>query len=354
MRAFNLFPMKGRVRWMRVSALAISLSLIVASSWASVALASDKANGTFTAQRACDAFLSFNKGTNPGGVQLTAGAEYQVVEVNKKDDWTWIRVRVPDAQPEERWVPRDCGIAGVTFGESGGNNSGTNSGNNNGSGGNQCHTPNLADSYVLAMSWQAGFCEHTPAGKTKPECQAMERGELVVNHFTLHGLWPNKDSCGTNYNACGNQGLDLTDETIAQVAPWMPNFRYGTSFGSYEWQKHGTCQALDDDTYFLLAVGMVERMQACIIGRYVVDHLGSSFSTEEFFETMETELGQDAAARIRLRCGGGGYLQEVWLQLPKTFDDQTSVKDLLTGPKVSRSQRASGCGSSVKVEASGH
>ena len=40
---------------------------------------------------------------------------------------------------------------------------------------------------VLAISWQAGFCETRPR---LPECRSQTNKRYDANHFALHGLWP--------------------------------------------------------------------------------------------------------------------------------------------------------------------
>ena len=70
--------------------------------------ASESASGSFTASQSCEAYSSFAKRSNPGGVQLKAGTAYTVREINKTD-YDWLRVDVPGAQPSLRWVQRECG-----------------------------------------------------------------------------------------------------------------------------------------------------------------------------------------------------------------------------------------------------
>ncbi len=67
----------------------------------------------------------------------------------------------------------------------------------------QCNDPNSADSYVLALSSQAGFCETYGFEAGRPECLHLTKDSYAATHLTLHGLWPNKDLCGTYYGYCG-------------------------------------------------------------------------------------------------------------------------------------------------------
>jgi ribonuclease T2 len=67
--------------------------------------------------------------------------------------------------------------------------------------------PNQQDSYVLAITWQPGFCEHAKYNGKKPECDAMNSGALEAKTLSLHGLWPNKQECGTSTAAAAASRL---------------------------------------------------------------------------------------------------------------------------------------------------
>ena len=52
--------------------------------------------------------------------------------------------------------------------------------------------------YVLAVSWQPGFCE---TRWRLPECRSQTSERYDASHFSLHGLWPqprSKAYCGVN------------------------------------------------------------------------------------------------------------------------------------------------------------
>ena len=324
------------------------------------ALASETVTGSFTASKACEAFASFAKGTNPGAVQLKPGSSYTVREVNKPGNYERLRVEVPGASPELRWVARDCGAAAL-----GGTPApsptapvaqapGGDDGPQDSPGGKHqmCSTANQQDSYLLAMSWQPGFCEHTPRTSGKPECAAMDKGSLVVSNLTLHGLWPNKKACGTRYGNCDGKPFALKKETVAQIAPWMPNFYYENSFGKYEWNKHGTCQSLDPDAYFTKAVAAVQLVNGSAIGEQILKNIGGSINADKFFATLRSQYGDAAASRVMLVCAGQSYLQEIRVQLPLDFSVDKGMAGLV-GATPGQGPQTSRCGSDIRIEASG-
>jgi ribonuclease T2 len=196
--------------------------------------------------------------------------------------------------------------------------------------GTDCRTPDLHDSYVLAITWQPGFCEHVAGGDRKPECEWMARGRLRVDHLTLHGLWPNRRACGGGYGQCGGRPLNLHRETVAYIKPWMPNFYVETDFGAYEWQKHGTCQtAMDDDTYFRRAVDAVATVDRSPAGQYLRAHIGGTISKRAFLAAVNEAAGNTRASNSVVLLCRGRYLYEIRVTLPREFKEGATLAELL-------------------------
>ncbi|SFR99747.1 ribonuclease T2 [Mitsuaria sp. PDC51] len=312
------------------------------------------ASGTFTASRACEAFQSFRKSTNPDGAKLSPGTGYTILETH---DAGWTRVQVPGARPPERWVQNDCGSAVGGSEVSGPAKSGRAPAEGNGpsmSGrGGMCSTANEYDSFVLAMSWQPGFCEWTAGGKRgKPECEAMESGKLKVSNLTLHGLWPNRQQCGISYGNCSTAPMTLSKETIAYIGPWMPNFLYEKDFGEHEWRKHGTCQAMNPDAYFRRAVNLVKQFNDSGVGQYIRQNIGGSISKRAFYDKLKAETGSDAYRdSVKLMCSGQ-YLTEIQVKLPRDYQAGGSLKQLL-GDQPGGSGGGTCRADEIRIEASG-
>ncbi|KFA89768.1 ribonuclease T2 family protein [Archangium violaceum] len=302
------------------------LALLVMSVSAN-ALASVRAAGTFDAVRSCEAFKSFKKGTNPGFVRLEPGQTYAIEELNEKD-WDWIRINVPDVKDSSRWVSKECGVAQLIPGEPAPSEPGVTPQPGVTPGGRaECNTANTYDSNVLALSWQPGFCEHAQFHGMKPECEALESGDISISHLTIHGLWPNKRACGTRYGSCRGSALALSEDTVAEVSPWMPNLMFETDFATHEWDKHGTCQAKQDDEYFLTIKQLTELVDRSVIGELIRSNIGKGMSVNDFFATVRRELGPEVEQRIQLLCAGGRFLQEIRLSLPR---------DIVPGPDIAK------------------
>jgi ribonuclease T2 len=329
---------------MKINKVLFVLILSIFLSFSSQAVA-ESVSGTFKAVSACDAYKSFSKGTNPGRIKTTPGTEYDIVEVNNKN-LEWVRINIPGIKEPLRWVAGECGTKDFEDGKAveGDDKKPV-----------TCSTRNQFDSYVLALTWQPGFCKHYKYSGKKPECDAIKNGDLVVNHMTLHGLWPNRKACGTKYGNCDGPKMDLEEATVSQLAPWMPNFLYDDeqTFGAYEWSKHGTCQNLSDDEYFLTALKLVKAVDGSVVGSYIKANKGKDMSVNEFFAKVKNAYGQETADRITLVCAGGKYLQEVRVNLPLNFKADSNLSVMTKGAARAEA-RKNGCdGDSVHVERSG-
>jgi ribonuclease T2 len=304
--------------------------------------ASESASGSFAATKSCEAYSSFAKRSNPGDVKISAGTSYTVREINKID-YDWVRVDVPGAQPNLRWVQRECGTPALEQREE---RSAARAD------GETCSAPNQQDSYVLAITWQPGFCEHVSYKGKKPECDAMNGGTLEARNLSLHGLWPNKKECGTSYGSCSGQPFALSKDTIEKVAPWMPNFYYERTFGAYEWNKHGKCQSLPPDEYFIKAVSAVRVVNESEVGKIVLGSTGKSFRVDDFFERVKARYGDKVANTITLICTQRKYLQEIRISLALDFATDRELPQMVANARPA-SSRAVGCNDEVYVEAAG-
>ncbi|RYE83257.1 MAG: ribonuclease, partial [Hyphomicrobiales bacterium] len=123
------------------------------------------AEGMFVAADACPALQSIRNGTNPGSVMTAPGEAYPITESNHIANPTHYRVVIPGASPPHRWVAVTCRSKGeAEMGMEAG-----------------------PDRYMVAASWQPGFCETQP---DKVECLDQGESRFDADHFALHGLWP--------------------------------------------------------------------------------------------------------------------------------------------------------------------
>lgn len=300
-----------------------------------VASAADK----FTAGKSCNAYQSHVRKTNPGNVKLKVGNTYMVIE--KSPDGAWQRIRIDGANPPERWVSSDCGSS-----SEGGAQPKK----------NECRTVGLGDSYVLALSWQPAFCELKP---DKPECKVDDPQAYQASSFTLHGLWPNKKSCGTGYGFCGKSkdmgkkfcsydAISVDEATDKELKKVMPSAAHGSCLERHEWNKHGTCQTTwNEDGYFDTAIRLTEEFNKGGMSELMSKNVGKTVSTQQFREAVDKAFGAGASERLELKCSGR-QLVDVYIALPGELPAEAPLKDLLG--KVSRTRFKNNCGQQFEVD----
>jgi ribonuclease T2 len=319
---------------------------IVAVFWSQIVCAVT-VSGTFSAERSCPAYVSKNKQTNPDSAQIAPGQSYPAFEANKSESPDWYRIRLSSADPPERWVSVDCGRFQAS--EPGGGDGGQEPS------GDRCNIAGQADSYVLALSWQPAFCESKPQ---KPECRIADSAAYQARNFTLHGLWPNKKSCGTRYGFCGevkNQEHDFCDypelrldtasrNSLAQV---MPSVEAGSCLERHEWHKHGTCQSeWSDDQYFELASDLTRQFNESGMAYLMNRRIGREVRTEDFLSRLAAVLGSGARERVKLSCTNG-MLVDVHVSLPAGIQSGADLEALIAQAAPTG---GSSCGESFRVD----
>ena len=106
------------------------------------------------------------------------------------------------------------------------------------------------DYYVLALSWNATWCEAEGAGRGAPQCDpSREIG------FTLHGLWPQYRNGWPEY--CATSQRDPSRAETAAMADIMGS----GGLAWRQWKKHGRCSGLEPSAYFALAREAWEMVQ---------------------------------------------------------------------------------------------
>jgi len=309
------------------------------------------ASGSFTATQSCDAYVSKNKRTNPGDVLLVVNKKYDILEVNKPNNPSWYRVHVTHASPKQRWVAKHCGTVNLLTGGDGGSDNGNHV--------NACNTPGLGDSHVLALSWQPAFCE---THRDKPECRVDNKKSYQAQNFTLHGLWPNKKSCGTKYGFCGDVRrkpgdfcdypmLSMFTEARADLESVMPSAAAGSCLQRHEWHKHGTCQAdWSVDEYYEVAVDLTKQFNRSGIAYFISRNIGKEVSEASFKEKIDCAHGEGAHKHIELKCKSGN-LVDVYINLPKTINKNSGIGDLM---QQAQGNFKSNCGGSFKIDPIGY
>lgn len=301
--------------------------------------------GTFDATKACPAYVSKNKQTNPGDIFITPTKTYQIEEINKAPNPDWFRINISNA-PESslRWVNESCGIAHL-----------------NGDPKSCKQEPGLADSYVLALSWQPAFCDTYGYQKGKYECEHLPADSSQAQNFSLHGLWPNQKACGTNYGFCSNvkkqsnfcnyAPLNLDQQTSTVLHQVMPGYNESSCLERHEWNKHGTCQLLNKNAYYNQAANFVNEVNQSELEKLIKNNIGKSITIEQFNKVFDQSFGQQTHQKVYINCKND-ELVDVYINLPtlNTIDNQ-NLKALLP---LAPNAKQSSCPQTFKISNFSH
>ena len=304
------------------------LIVVILGLFLSVKLYALPAKGQFVITERCELFQSKRKRTNPGNVQSIIDQQFPIIEaVFSNQRLTWVRVLTDENQSPERWISAKCGDA-----------KDLNVANQPVRVTNVCSVADQYDSQVLALSWQSAFCELR--GRNKPECRSQHSDRFDANHFSLHGLWPNKRECGRKYGYCGEvkdkparfcdyPAIALSEALSEQLGLVMPSAAAGTCLERHEWWKHGVCSNATAESYYRVAIALTDQVNSgSWIAQFIQPNIGRRVSQKAFREAFEGSFGKGAANKLALSCDDG-LLSEILIQLPASLSVDTQLDQIL-------------------------
>jgi ribonuclease T2 len=295
-------------------------------------------DGSFVAGANCSAFQSLRKQSNP--VPLEAGHAYDIVAANKETASHYLIV-VPGAVPERRWAPVGCG---TRMGGKATTGAGTSAPNTS----DQLTSGPQRTKYVLAASWQSGFCETKP---DKTECQNQTPERFDASHFALHGLWPQP----RNQSYCKVDPADIDDDkagrwsdlpevtlqpaTREELDKVMPGTQ--SQLERHEWIKHGTCYGVPMDEYFADALGVMRALNGSAVQQLFASHIGQFLSFADISKAFDQSFGAGAGTRVRMQCvrdKGRLVISELTIGLDGDITPQSSLADLIAAAPPTKTE----------------
>ncbi len=294
-----------------------------------------KLSGYFIAREKCPAYQSFRKKTNPGNILTRIDTAYQLLGKNKQSASHYL-IEV-EGQPSTRWVAVSCGehvipVDAITQPIIS----------------NETSTTSQAKSrYILAISWQPGFCETRPS---KPECQSQTAARFDATHFTLHGLWPQprsniychvapeevaKDKNGEWQDL---QELTIGPETRQELNKVMP----GTAsfLQRHEWTKHGSCyNGEPPEEYFGDSLKLMRQINSddSAFRNLFANNIGQELTAMQIRDAFEEAFGDGTANKIKITCKRDGnrlLITEITLGLQGDLDEISMAEALLAAPEA--------------------
>lgn len=161
--------------------------------------------------------------------------------------------------------------------------------------------------YVLAVSWQPGFCETRPDRK---ECASQTAERFDSTNLSLHGLWPlRKSYCGVaaemrSQDRSGDwldlPKLAMADDTAARLLVAMPGVQSGLD--RHQWLRSGTCQAAPVNDYFVTQLRMLDELNGSAVGALFRGRIGSELDEKAIKQAFDQSFGAGAGDRVRMRC----------------------------------------------------
>ncbi|PST22163.1 ribonuclease [Mesorhizobium plurifarium] len=191
--------------------------------------------------------------------------------------------------------------------------------------------------YVLAVSWQPGFCETRPDRK---ECVDQTAERFDATNFSLHGLWPLKKSyCGVeaDLKARDRKGewLELPevavgDETAKRLLVAMPGVKSGLD--RHQWLRNGTCQTADAEDYFTLQLRLLEELNRSAVRALFADRIGEELDEKQIKQAFDRSFGAGAGDRVRMRCqsvNGRDVITGLTVGLSGDLSGKVELRDLI-------------------------
>lgn len=161
--------------------------------------------------------------------------------------------------------------------------------------------------YVLAVSWQPGFCETRPQ---RAECLNQSAEQRDATHFSLHGLWPlRKSYCGVAADMKARDRKDnwldlpklaMADDTADRLFIAMPGTKSGLD--RHQWLRSGTCFGGTAQDYFSLQLRLLDELNASAVQALFAGRIGHEVSEAEIKEAFDRSFGAKAGDRVRMRC----------------------------------------------------
>jgi len=329
----------------------LTIALALALPFATPVTAQPVVSGTLVAARACPAYVSIAKKTNPNRIRLVPGRSYDVVAHNREPP-AWLLVVVDGARPIRRWVAVSCDRAGTPT---------------PGPTPSPTPTPGPApappgggrSSYLLSLSWEPTFC----AGMMqKAECRAETPQSPEARQLSLHGLWPQPNGnfyciadawekarvarldSGKHWDQLPDPGL--AQATRTRLAAVMPGVQ--SLLERHEWIKHGTCSGLSPDAYFNRAADLVEQVNASPVGQLLAANVGRTVTTAQILDAFRAAFGASAPAAVAVGCKNNGGTTGI-LEVDVYLAGNVTGSDPLSG-LLHRADKASTCSAGRLVQ----
>lgn len=218
------------------------------------------------------------------------------------------------------------------------------------------------DRYVLALSWQTGFCQSMhDNGRDEPdECRLQKSPDDEADNLTVHGLWPGlpksiaargvdnrrwmRFGCATRpipnmpeaktSQKCAAAETGLSLEMADKLNAAMPGSGGNSCLERYEYAKHGVCFGFDPDDYFGAMVRLNHEIKTSPLGVFLANNYGKAITRAAFDSAVAEAYGKQSVKAVKLTCNGNpAYLTEMQVAIKaEAINAPLSGRSLLPQP----------------------
>lgn len=218
------------------------------------------------------------------------------------------------------------------------------------------------DRYVLALSWQTGFCQsqHDRNRNEPLECQQQKEAVNKADYLTVHGLWPGlpdsiasrgvdnnrwmRFGCATRpipnmpeakaSRKCAAEETGLSLEVANKLNQVMPGSGGKTCLERYEYAKHGVCFGFDPDAYFGTMVRLNGEVKQSALGQFLAANYGKTVTRASFDDAVARAFGKENVKAVKLTCNGNpAYLTEMQIAIKSaSINNPLAADSLLPQP----------------------
>ena len=234
------------------------------------------------------------------------------------------------------------------------------------------------DRYVLALSWQTGFCQsqHDRNRNERDECRLQTETTNKADFLTVHGLWPGlpksvaargvderrwmRFGCATRpvpnmpeakaSRKCdaAETGLSLTG--AAKLNSVMPGAGGNSCLERYEYAKHGVCFGFDPDAYFGTMVRMNQEVKHSAAGKFLAENYGKTVRRSDFDAAVAKSWGKQSVKAFKLTCHGNpAYLTEMQISL-----NASTINNPLSAGSFAPQPHPGNCGKQFVIDKAGY
>ena len=189
-----------------------------------------------------------------------------------------------------------------------------------------------AQSAILAVQWYPSVCKVHRYKTCKHPLPFWQ------THFTLHGLWPQKEYCDipARYKILDKKRawqkipLSLDPRVVNLLETYMPGSKIGLH--NHEFIKHGSCFSKDPNYYFLTSIALVSQLNTTKVRYYFLKKRNRYVSTKKIRKMFDRVYFKGAGKRVRFVCKKG-YITEMRLSLGGLIAPNSELYDLLKEAK---------------------